>query len=116
MAHITMCPAFSRTISAPISKSSCWTLITLAPRHRRKEGDLSRGADRSVMAYMGLVDRSSDHFGAGKGVVELGTACLEPGHQLGDGGDVRRNVHFFCGNTGLLLELVEIEKWSVTHS
>src|SRR6478735_7571883 len=78
--------------------------------HRREEGNFARGADRSVMAYMGLVDRRPDDFGPGKGVIEFGTARLEPGHQLGDGGDMRRNVHLFGGDTGLLLDPGEIEE------
>ena len=69
----------------------CWTRITLASGHRREEGDLARGPDRSVMAHMGPVDRRPDHLGAGKGVIEFGTAGLEPGDELGNGGDIAGN-------------------------
>ena len=88
MAPMSLRPAFSFAISAPMSKSSCWTRITLASGHRREEGDLARGPDRSVMAHMGPVDRRPDHLGAGKSVVEFGPAGLEPGDQLGNGGDL----------------------------
>src|ERR1700752_2479652 len=115
MAPMSLRPAFSLAISAPMSKSSCWTRITLTSGHRREEGDLARGADRSVMTHMGLVDGRPDDVGPGKGMVELGTASLEPGHQLGDGGDVRRNVHLFGGNTGLLLDPGEIEEPGAHH-
>src|SRR6187551_2090483 len=110
MAPMSLRPAFSRAISAPMSKSSVWTRITLASGHWREQGNLARGSDRSVMAHMGLVDRSPDHFGAGESVVEFRPAGLQPSHQLGDGGDLARQLHVLCGDAGLLLDPSEIEE------
>ena len=113
MAPMSVRPALSVAISAPMSKSSVWTRITLASRHRREEGDLAGGSDRSVMAHMGLVDRSPDHFGAGESVVEFRPAGFQPSDQLGDGGNLARQVHVLCADAGLLLDPGEIEEAQV---
>ena len=82
--------ALRRAISAPMSKSSCWTRITSASGHRREEGDLARGPDPRIVAHMALVDGGADHLVARERIGEFGSARLEPGDQLGDGRDRQR--------------------------
>src|SRR5262245_39313824 len=113
MAPISLRPALSRAISAPISKSSRWTRIISASGDRREEGDLARAGNPRVMAHVLAIDRGSDHLGAGEGILEFRPAALQPIDQFGDGADAFRRRDFLRGDAGLLLDPGEIEE---THA
>src|SRR5512143_2276088 len=110
MAPISVRPPLSRAISAPMSKSSCWTRITSASGHRREEGDLARVADHRIVAHMALVDRGADHLVSRKRIGEFGSARLEPGDQLADGRDVGRQHDLFGSPAYLFSHPGEIEE------
>src|ERR1700690_2981115 len=83
-------PSVNRTSSAPTSKSSRWTRITSASRHRREEGDLVASAHGVVGTGIFLIDRDAQDLAGGQRRLVGGAPLFQPIEQLADGGDLRR--------------------------
>src|SRR5262249_50725951 len=110
MAPMSLRPTLSFAISAPMSKSCCWTRITSASGHRREESDLARGPPPPTVTHMALVDGGAGHLLPPEGIGELRPARFKPGDQLGDRGDMLRHRDVFRGAADLLLDPGEIEE------
>src|SRR5690606_22672864 len=105
-------PARSREISAPTSKSSCWTRVSSvgaadrpdapaastvsAPRDRRDEGDFRAVAQgrRGIGAH--LVDGDLDVAPLAQRLAPGGAAAAQPGAQLAGAGDVAGQAHLLA--------------------
>src|SRR3954447_6763574 len=84
-APMSLRPAVSRAISAPMSKSSrCSRTVTSSSGHRRGESDLARPADRRVGLDVGLVDRGADDLRVLERIGVFLTASAQPGHEIAD--------------------------------
>jgi hypothetical protein len=73
-----------------------------AAGHRREEGDLVAVAHRGVVLGELLIDRALDDAGRRAGLGEARMARAEPGLELGDGGDLRRQRQLLLGRAGAL--------------
>src|SRR3954468_16780394 len=92
-APTSVCPAVSRAISAPMSKSSrCRRTVISPSRHRREERDLARAGNRRIGLDVGLVDRGADDFRILERIGVLLAARGEPSHQIADGAHARREI------------------------
>src|SRR6478735_722385 len=80
MAPMSVRPCVRRLTSAPTSKSSACTrtLMRLASRHRREEGDLARAGDAGGRLHVHAVERDADHLGARERFRIFRPAALEP--------------------------------------
>src|SRR5579875_801657 len=103
-------PAASAASSAAGSKSSRWTRIISASRHRREEGHLVARPHRVIGAHIFLVDGDADH---GR-VLQRGgiarAASPKPFDESGHIGHRGRKRHLFLGDAGALLEPGEIKE------
>src|SRR5579871_535288 len=91
----------NRASSAPTSKSSRWTRITSASRHRRKERDLVAGAHGVLEAGIFLIDRDAKDLAIGERGLVRRALIFQPIEQLADGGDVRGRRDFLGRQTPL---------------
>src|SRR5690606_7057417 len=99
MAPMSVRPAGRAALSRETWKSAVWTatLTVSASRHGRKEADLACTGDRRLVNDMRVVYGGADDIGALEGVRVLGTARLEPPHELADSAYARRHVQHFFG-------------------
>src|SRR5262245_13150271 len=94
--------ALSRAISAPASKAAgCTRTLSSASGHRRKEGDFAGTSDAGRRPHVPAVDGGADDLGALKGCRVLWSLALQPLHQVGDGGNARRQLDLLFGLAGL---------------
>src|SRR4051812_29306248 len=92
-APMSVRPAVSRAISAPMSKSSrCSRTVTSSSGHRREECDLPRPADRRVGLDVGLVDRRADDLRVLERIGVFLTASAQPGHEIADRAHARWRI------------------------
>src|SRR3954454_22985599 len=92
-APMSVRPAVSRAISAPMSKSSrCSRTVTSSSGHRREECDLARPADGCIGLDVGLVDRRADDLRVFRRIGVFLTAPAQPGHEIADRAHAGRRI------------------------
>src|ERR1700757_3364232 len=68
-----------------------------AAGHRRKERDLARAGDRSILLDMGVVDRGADYPRRLEGIGVAFAAAGKPADQVFDGAHIRRRLERLLG-------------------
>src|SRR5690606_6805018 len=115
-------PARRRAISAPMSKSSCWTRtstagaagapvapIDSAPGDRREERDLGAVPQGRRGVGEHPVDRHLDVASLPQRFAPGGAPAAEPGAQLAGAGDAAGQAHFLAREAERLLQGGEVE-------
>ena len=88
----------------------------LQPNGALVEENLADFRDSVAAVSVGLVDGRADYFGVFEGMRELRPARLQPGDQLGDGGDIARHIDVLGGVSDFLFHPSEIQETHYSSS